>query len=68
MTTSTSSVGVDTRTNIASLVDQLSLAEKASLCLGSDFWHTCAVGRLGIPSIMVTPQALAALLRQVGTT
>ncbi len=33
----------------ASLVGQLTLEEKASLCLGSDFWHTAPVPRLGIP-------------------
>ena len=27
---------------------QLTLEEKASLCLGSDLWHTAAVPRLGI--------------------
>ena len=31
----------------------LTLAEKASLCLGSDFWHTAAVERLGVPRIRV---------------
>ncbi|MGH3506431.1 MAG: glycoside hydrolase family 3 C-terminal domain-containing protein [Nocardioidaceae bacterium] len=35
------------------LVAQLTLEEKASLCLGSDFWHTRAVERLGIPAVMV---------------
>jgi len=35
------------------LLGQLTLEEKASLCLGSDFWHTAAVERLGIPAIMV---------------
>ena len=33
---------------------ELTLEEKASLCLGSDFWHTRAVERLGIPAIMVS--------------
>jgi beta-glucosidase len=40
--------------NVAELVSELTLEEKASLCLGSDFWHTCGVERLGIPSVMVT--------------
>jgi beta-glucosidase len=30
------------------------MEEKASLCLGSDFWHTTSVERLGIPAIMVS--------------
>ncbi len=34
-----------------SLLAALTLQEKASLCLGSDFWHTTAVPRLGIPAI-----------------
>jgi beta-glucosidase len=37
-----------------SRIDELTLEEKASLCLGSDFWHTAAVERLGIPAIMVS--------------
>jgi beta-glucosidase len=40
--------------DISSLLRQLTLEEKASLCLGSDFWHTRAVERLGIPAIMVS--------------
>jgi beta-glucosidase len=40
--------------DIPSLLAQLTLAEKASLCMGSDFWHTTAVPRLGIPEIMVS--------------
>ena len=39
--------------DIPSLLAELTLEEKASLCLGSDFWHTTAVPRLGIPRIMV---------------
>jgi len=31
----------------------MTLEEKACLCSGLDFWHTKAVERLGIPSIMV---------------
>ena len=38
----------------SSLLGQLTLEEKASLCLGSDFWHTAPVERLGIPAIMVS--------------
>ena len=36
------------------LLGELTLEEKASLCLGSDFWHTAPVDRLGIPAIMVS--------------
>ncbi|NYH87796.1 glycoside hydrolase family 3 C-terminal domain-containing protein [Actinopolymorpha rutila] len=35
-------------------VGQLTLAEKAALVSGSDFWHTTPVERLGIPAIMVS--------------
>ena len=38
----------------SSLLAELTLEEKASLCLGSDFWHTAAVERLGIPAIMAS--------------
>ena len=40
--------------DITALVSQLTLEEKAGLCSGSDFWHTKAVERLGIPSTMVS--------------
>ena len=45
-------------------ISELTLEEKASLCLGSDFWHTAPVGRLGIPAIMVSdgPHGLRAQL------
>ena len=36
------------------LISQMTLEEKASLMSGSDFWHTTAVERLGIPSVMMT--------------
>jgi beta-glucosidase len=35
-------------------ISALTLQEKASLCLGSDFWHTTPVPRLGIPAILVS--------------
>jgi len=44
---------MDADMNIAELVAELTLEEKASLCLGSDFWHTQGVDRLGIPAVMV---------------
>lgn len=39
---------------IKSLIKKMTLEEKVSLCSGSDFWHTQAIDRLGIPSIMVS--------------
>src|SRR5688500_1337111 len=44
----------DAPSNLTNLVPQLTLEEKASLVLGSDFWRTAAVERLGIPRIMVS--------------
>lgn len=41
-------------TDIPQLLTQLTLEEEASLCSGSDFWHTQAVERLGIPAVLVT--------------
>jgi beta-glucosidase len=40
--------------DIAGLISALTLEEKASLCSGSDFWHTQAVERVGVPAVMVT--------------
>jgi len=37
-----------------SIVAQMTLAEKASLCSGKDFWYLKGVERLGLPEIMVT--------------
>ena len=47
-------------------LSELTLEEKASLCLGSDFWHTAPVERLGIPRIMVSdgPHGLRAQLEE----
>jgi beta-glucosidase len=39
---------------VSSLLAELTLEEKASLCLGADFWHTAPVERLGIPAVMMT--------------
>ncbi len=39
---------------IRSLLKELSLEEKVSLCSGSDFWHTKEIKRLNIPSVMVS--------------
>ncbi|MGB8648550.1 MAG: glycoside hydrolase family 3 C-terminal domain-containing protein [Anaerolineae bacterium] len=40
--------------DIPNLRAQMTLAEKAALCSGLDFWHLKGIERLGIPSIMVT--------------
>lgn len=37
----------------ANILGQLTVEEKAALCLGSDFWHTAAVERLGVPAVML---------------
>lgn len=39
--------------DIESVLAELTLQEKASLCLGSTFWHVGPVERLGVPRIMV---------------
>jgi beta-glucosidase len=39
---------------IKSLITQMTLEEKASLCSGLDDWHTKPIKRLGIPSVMMT--------------
>ncbi len=44
---------MDARPDARDLVKALTLEEKASLCLGADFWHTAAVPRLGIFSVQV---------------
>ena len=45
------------------VISQLTLAEKASLMSGANFWNTKPVARLDIPGIMLTdgPQAEAVL-------
>lgn len=42
------------RFDLPALLADLTLEEKASLVSGSGFWHTRAIERLGIPSIMVS--------------
>lgn len=39
--------------DIRKLIGQMTLEEKASLCSGMGFWHTKAIERLGIPSVML---------------
>jgi beta-glucosidase len=50
--------------DVEAVLAQLTLEEKASLTLGSDFWHTAAVERLGVPAVMVAdgPHGLRAQL------
>lgn len=40
--------------DIKEIISKMTLEEKASLCSGLDMWHTKAVERLQIPSIMMT--------------
>src|SRR5215467_9112920 len=39
---------------VAALVAGLSVAQKAALCLGSDFWHTAPVGEAGVEAVMLS--------------
>ncbi len=39
--------------DIEKVLKELTIEEKASLCSGQDFWHTKAIERLGIPSMMM---------------
>ena len=41
-------------TQAKDLLAQMTLAEKAALCSGRDFWNLKGIERLGIPSIMLT--------------
>jgi beta-glucosidase len=40
--------------DIKSIISQMTLGEKASLCSGLNFWYLKGIKRLGVPSIMVT--------------
>lgn len=40
--------------DIAKIVSEMTLEEKAGLCSGLDFWHLKGVERLGVPSVMVS--------------
>lgn len=40
--------------DVERVLAELTLEEKAALTSGSDFWHTEAVERLGVPAVMVT--------------
>ncbi len=50
--------------DIKKLVKQMTLEEKASLCSGSDFWHTQPIERLGITAVMVSDGSHG--LRKIG--
>lgn len=39
---------------IREFIEQMSIEEKASLCIGGDFWHTRVIERLEIPAVMLT--------------
>ncbi|MDO4741156.1 MAG: glycoside hydrolase family 3 N-terminal domain-containing protein, partial [Eubacteriales bacterium] len=39
--------------DIEKVISGMTLEEKAGLCSGRDFWHTKAVERLGVPSVMM---------------
>lgn len=40
--------------NVKEIISEMTLEEKAGLCSGSDFWHTKAIERLGVPKVMVS--------------
>ncbi len=40
--------------SLPALVGELTVQQKASLCLGSDFWHTAPVEAAGVEAIMVS--------------
>ena len=40
--------------SIKELLDELTLAEQVSLLAGTDFWHTAAIERIGLPAMRVT--------------
>ncbi|MGB4594510.1 MAG: glycoside hydrolase family 3 C-terminal domain-containing protein [Anaerolineaceae bacterium] len=43
----------DLRLKAREIVNQLTLEEKASLCSGADTWHTKAIERVGLSSVMM---------------
>lgn len=40
--------------DVKKIVNQMTLEEKAAMCSGADFWHTCAIDRLEVPQSMVS--------------
>jgi beta-glucosidase len=66
---------MDIHEKAKSLVAQMTVAEKASLCSGKNFWYLKGIERLNLPSIMVTDgphglrkQASDASSASLGTT
>ena len=53
--------------DLKKLISEMTLEEKASLCSGSDFWHTRGLERLGIPAVMV-PDGPCGLRKEAGDT
>ena len=51
--------------DVRALIRKMTLEEKAGLCSGLDSWHTKPVGRLGVPSVMVSDGPYG-LRKQVG--
>ena len=41
-------------TDIQSIIDQMTLEEKAALCTGASAWTTTPVERLGVPEMIVS--------------
>ena len=39
--------------NVQEIMQQMTLEEKAAFCSGHDFWHTKAINRLGVPTVMM---------------
>ncbi|MGH4052899.1 MAG: glycoside hydrolase family 3 C-terminal domain-containing protein [Clostridium sp.] len=40
--------------DVKKIISEMTLEEKAGLCSGSDFWHTKAIERLGVPEVMLS--------------
>lgn len=40
--------------DVETILNKMTLEQKASLCSGADFWHTEAFAELGLPSVMVS--------------
>ncbi|MDR1705754.1 MAG: hypothetical protein LBS19_13865, partial [Clostridiales bacterium] len=57
---------MNTHSNIKSVISQMTVEEKASLCSGMNFWETKAMERLGVPSVMMTdgPHGLRKVVAQ----